>query len=138
MKLVFEEGLTKTYEHTGFLPGIYFATGVVNVKSDETALSYISNPDFSPIQETVVMGGNINKQAEFLQNESVQIIETKYGNMTMKTDTLYERLLVISNPKYPGWNAYIDGNRTDILSVNYLFMGILVPKGQHTILVEYQ
>jgi uncharacterized membrane protein YfhO len=38
----------------------------------------------------------------------------------------------------PGWKAYVDSIPTPIYRTNYLFQGILVPKGDHTVVVQYQ
>jgi uncharacterized membrane protein YfhO len=137
LSLVFEEGQTKVYENSIYSPRMYFAQGVVNVKTDDVALSYISNPAFSPMDETVVLNGDIQQQPPMSLDESITLTEYKYGNMSVDTDTIQERLLVVLNPKYPGWKASIDGYETRILSANYLFMGILVPKGKHSIRIEY-
>jgi uncharacterized membrane protein YfhO len=138
LSLVFEEGQTKVYENTAFLPRVYFAKDVVNVSLDEAALSHISNPSFSPKTESVVLHGGVRKQDTVSDLESIRLIEYAYGNMIIGIDTMQERLLVVSNPYYPGWKVYIDGTETQILQVNYLFMGILVPKGQHSIQVTYK
>lgn len=138
LKLVFEEGQTKVYENTKFLPRVYFSDIVINVKDEKTALSYVSNPTFSPSTESVVMGYEVPKQQGVTQTESNQIIEYKYGNLTIKTDTMRERLLIISNPYYSGWKAYIDGVETNIIPTNYLFMGIIVPGGEHIVQILYR
>jgi uncharacterized membrane protein YfhO len=39
----------------------------------------------------------------------------------------------LSEVYYPGWEAYVDGDRTPIERVNYTFRGILVPAGEHRV-----
>lgn len=43
-----------------------------------------------------------------------------------------------ANNYYPGWNAYIDGKKTDLYKVNGLIQGIVVPRGSHSIRFVYQ
>jgi uncharacterized membrane protein YfhO len=39
---------------------------------------------------------------------------------------------------FPGWLAYVDGAPTPIYRTDYLFRGIVVPAGQHTITFVYR
>lgn len=46
--------------------------------------------------------------------------------------------LMVSQTWYPGWVAKVDGKRTALLHANYLFVGVEVPSGQHTVELVYQ
>ncbi|MFA6468248.1 MAG: YfhO family protein [Bacteroidota bacterium] len=47
-------------------------------------------------------------------------------------------LLFISETWYPeGWKAYIDGEETQIYRLNYMFRGVVVPQGEHTVTMKY-
>ena len=47
--------------------------------------------------------------------------------------------MYLSEVYYPaGWKAYIDGNPTEIYKTNYLFRGIVVPKGKHKIEFKFE
>lgn len=41
-------------------------------------------------------------------------------------------LLVFNTPYYPGWHAYLDGQESKIIPVNYLYSGIEVAPGKHS------
>lgn len=45
-------------------------------------------------------------------------------------------IFVISDTYYPGWNAYVDGKKTEHFPVNINQRGIFLPKGRH--IVEYK
>jgi hypothetical protein len=47
-------------------------------------------------------------------------------------------LLVLTDSNYPGWNVYVDGRKALLLDANYLFRGVLVPAGDHTIEFSYE
>lgn len=47
------------------------------------------------------------------------------------------RLLCVSVPNINGWTAYIDGEETEIITVNGMFMGVMLPAGTHNISFEY-
>ena len=45
--------------------------------------------------------------------------------------------VVISDTKWPGWRAYIDGRRVETHYANHAFIGVFVPKGKHHLRVVF-
>jgi uncharacterized membrane protein YfhO len=43
----------------------------------------------------------------------------------------------IGNTYHPGWKAYIDGEKTEVYKANHGYLGIVVPKGNHKIKLEF-
>jgi hypothetical protein len=41
--------------------------------------------------------------------------------------------LVLSDPYYPGWRAFVDGVETPILRADYLFQAVALPPGSHEV-----
>jgi hypothetical protein len=41
--------------------------------------------------------------------------------------------LVLTDPFYPGWRAYVNGDETPILRADYLFRAVALPPGTHTV-----
>ncbi len=39
---------------------------------------------------------------------------------------------------FPGWRAYLDGVEIPIYRTNYLFRGVVVPAGQHSLVYAYR
>ena len=55
-----------------------------------------------------------------------------------KTSNSNDGFIVFSEIFYPyGWEAYIDGELTNIHRVNYLLRGVNVPKGKHDIELKF-
>ena len=46
-------------------------------------------------------------------------------------------LLILSEIYYPGWRATVNGRRTEIYKVDGALRGILIPRGESRIAVEY-
>ncbi|MFM7645828.1 MAG: YfhO family protein [Sphingomonadales bacterium] len=72
----------------------------------------------------------------FERDSSASITLTRYDNDTLayETNGSKTRFAVFSEIYYPkGWNAYLDGKKTDYLNVNYVLRGLLVPPGNHRI-----
>ncbi|MDE6517522.1 MAG: YfhO family protein, partial [Acetatifactor sp.] len=45
--------------------------------------------------------------------------------------------VVLLQSNYPGWNAYMDGQVTEIQTVDGCFIGIPVKQGYHQIIFEF-
>ncbi len=55
------------------------------------------------------------------------------GNITLE-DT---GIMCLTLPYTKGWTAYVDGQKSDIIKVNTMFMGIEMPAGDHAIELRY-
>ncbi|MDA2930084.1 YfhO family protein, partial [Acidobacteria bacterium AH-259-O06] len=69
--------------------------------------------------------------------ERIEFRQIDGNTMEVEVETGGETFLVSSHPFYPGWFAWIDGERARILPVNGLFAGLVVPPGSHRILLRY-
>src|SRR5438128_12404026 len=45
--------------------------------------------------------------------------------------------VVVSQPAWKGWRAYIDGRRVQMQTANLAFLGIVVPDGVHNVRVVF-
>ena len=55
------------------------------------------------------------------------------GTVSLDSD----KILCLTIPYEKGWNLYVDGEETEILHANTMFMGVLLDAGEHTIVLEY-
>ncbi|HZF66215.1 MAG TPA: YfhO family protein [Chitinophagaceae bacterium] len=79
------------------------------------------------------------KQNAFDAGGTIQL--TKYNNDTAVyiTNSSTDQFAVFSEIYYPqGWNAYIDGKKSDHYKVNYALRGMPVPAGKHTISFRFE
>lgn len=62
-----------------------------------------------------------------------------WGRNTIKgdLDISSDQLLYLTIPVNDGWSAYVDGSKVDIHKINYMFMGIDVSRGKHSIELKY-
>ena len=73
---------------------------------------------------------------KFERDSSATLSLTRFDNDTLvyETSGSSPRFAVFSEIYYPkGWNAYVDGKRTDYVNVNYVLRGLLLPAGPHRI-----
>jgi len=68
----------------------------------------------------------------------IRLIHESVNDLEIVVSDGAEGWLIVADTWYPGWQARIDGNRVPIYPADYLFRGICVPEGNHTILFEYK
>ncbi|MBT8065160.1 MAG: YfhO family protein, partial [Gammaproteobacteria bacterium] len=69
---------------------------------------------------------------------NVAALEYTPDAISWEVTTDADRLLVISEVYYPGgWQALVDGSPAEIVPVNYLLRGVVVPAGTHTVSMAF-
>ena len=72
--------------------------------------------------------------------EGAKAIMTHYGiqDLEAKVTATGNNLLFFSEAWYPeGWKAFIDGKESPIYRIDYMFRGLIVPAGEHTISMKF-
>jgi hypothetical protein len=110
---------------------------VSNVKVVEDRVAAINALGSTNLRDTAIV---IKEAATGLvqpQRDSLATISmTKFDNDAIEYEVNGSgpQFAVFSEIYYPkGWNAYVDGKKTDYLNVNYVLRGISVPAGKHSI-----
>lgn len=66
------------------------------------------------------------------------IINYEIHKVTIDAAASGNNLLYVSEVYYPDWKVYIDDQPAEILKTNYLFRGVVVPKGRHKIEFRFE
>ncbi|UEG49057.1 YfhO family protein [Ferruginibacter lapsinanis] len=65
---------------------------------------------------------------------SIRLVENKNDDITYDFNSASNQFAVFSEMYYSrGWDAYIDGKKTEYCKVNYALRGLAIPAGKHTI-----
>ena len=102
--------------------------GIGGIDPSQTA---VVNKEFTDY----LSGLNIQK------NGAIQLTGYKPDHLTYSSNSSSDQLAVFSEAWYgpnKGWQAYIDGNPTDHIRVNYILRAMKVPSGQHTIEFKFE
>lgn len=68
----------------------------------------------------------------------VNIAARRSGYLRAQTKHTQTALLVLSEPWFPGWRATVDGKPAEVLRVDYLLRGIVLPAGEHTVELRFR
>jgi hypothetical protein len=121
----------------------------------EKILEFMMSEDFNPtemviledapqakklIQHNIGRGGDHEVGHKVLDAgfERCQITEYRNSQIVVTVNMAYDGYLVLSEINYPGWTAYVDGVKTEVLTGNYIFRVVPASKGSHKITMKFQ
>jgi hypothetical protein len=120
------------------LPRAFFVNRY-EVKSGMEILNNISSMSFNPLDVAYFTEDPRQKIDSALSGAEVKY--TKFGiqDLEAKVTATGNNLVFFSETYYPeGWKAFIDNVETKIYRVNYLFRGVVVPRGTHTVAMKFE
>jgi hypothetical protein len=129
-------------ENSDAFPRAFLVHKAIHVSSDQSQEFLLDNPEFDLRNEVILEvslpdGWNDTFSNMLSDVNSVDIINFEENNIKIQTNSNYDGILVLTDVFYPGWNATIDGNPTEIFKANGLVRSIFVPAGEHFIEFEY-
>ena len=146
-------GLTTTQDR---LPRAYIVHKTITVPSDRV-LDYMVSNDFDP-RQVVVLESPEHRQAFSLSpNAPVATGENGKPGRAIPVESEYCKIhayeneeiqiavamsqngyLVLSEISYPGWVAYVDGQKRQLLTGNYIFRVLSLTEGTHDVVIRYE
>ena len=132
------------WENPGALPKAFISTKPVFAESDEAALDLISDPDFDFKARAVIHAGReVPIKVQGAPEESTELIPVKMvsysaDEVRLAADSPQGGWLVLSDLYFPGWQARVDGKKVPIFAANYLFRGVYVEPGHHSVDFTYR
>jgi hypothetical protein len=125
------------YENRRNLPRAFFASQIQPATSHEDAWSAIHASDFDPATTAVVEGVSASTLASTSSGQVTEIASAP-NRLTLKVNADGPAFLVVSQLWYPGWQVTVDGQaRGAPVRTNYLFQGVPVEGGSHTVELQF-
>jgi len=76
---------------------------------------------------------------QYDSSASIRVTEYLNDNIKYEFNGPTNQFAVFSEVYYPrGWNAYLDGNKTEYVKANYVLRGMSVPAGKHQIEFRFE
>lgn len=139
------EDYVKIYENPDYLPRAFVINNAISVKTPDEAFNEIISPGFDPVSYAVIEDGDsLTADSNTRNNTNGNMIKpaiVKYpdpNTVVVEVSSDSGGYLVLTDTYYPGWKAYVDGEKSKIYRAYYTLRAVKVNKGKHTIKFEYK
>lgn len=138
LSLVHQTPSVRVYRRKAFLPRARVVHRVERVAGDEAALARLAR---MPLNSSVALvtpdAPELTLRAAGTGEPVPRVTPGGPNRRTIRADLGAPGLLVLSEMYVPGWRATVDGREAPVLKTDYLFCGIALPEGKHTVVLEY-
>ena len=121
------------YERTEPFPRAWIATDARVEPNDDAALAQLAAPE-TDLRTTVYL----DRALECAAGGGDATITTYEANEVQIETSGEGGVLVLSDQFYPGWQAEIDGERTDLARADVALRAVCVPPGEHIVTFTYR
>jgi hypothetical protein len=129
---------TKVYAFRSWLPRVFFVNRC-EVSDGLSTLNKIAARSFDP-RDIAYLSENIKTKIDPpLQGAEATLVHYGIQDLEVRATATGNNLLFLSEAYYPkGWTSFIDGNEVEILQLDYLFRGVIIPQGTHTLTMKFE
>ncbi|MBN1119825.1 MAG: YfhO family protein [Anaerolineae bacterium] len=128
----------KMYELSDTLPRATFLCDAVTVANLDAALDHLS---LSPEEPVVVSDRDLAGDSACSPDDPGEATITEYASerIVVQVEPVdYDRVLILSDSWYPGWQAAVDGQPVEVLRANAIFRAVIVPAGGREVIFTYR
>jgi hypothetical protein len=138
-RLVYDAPDARVFENTKAMQRAYLSTRHEVVPDAEAMLATIHAPRFNPRALTLVDREVTWPPATEVAPvpERVRFLEFTAEYVTLEVSTPQPALVILADLYWPGWRVSVDGVEGEVYRVNYLFRGVAVGPGLHTVRFWY-
>ncbi len=134
-KVVFQDKSSAILENPNAEDRAYFAQNIITTKESDIEKLFMEDKSFNPTK-TVALSLDLNLKKVTGQG-GVEITEYSPNRVKIKTKTISDEILVLTDQYEDGWKTTIDGNKTSIAPANLIYRAIKVPAGSHEVIFNY-
>ncbi|MDI6751436.1 MAG: YfhO family protein [bacterium] len=137
--LLFGDEEIVSYKNQDSVPRPLFVKGKRVIQDRKSILEYMKSSGFDPEKEVILE----EEPKEFqnakckMQNAKCKIIKYEPNRIVIDVDAPNDGFLFLSDTYYPGWRAYVDGQKTKIYRADYYFRAVQIKEGRHIVEFKY-
>jgi hypothetical protein len=138
MRRIWDNSDVIVYENPRAYPRAFFAEAVRVMTDAEAVRRTVTSDGFDGRRLALVEAGSLAALPVPSGADTVALAAWSPNQLVFTCATATSRFLVLSEMYFPGWTASVDGKPTAIHRTNYLFRGVVVPAGLHTVTFTYR
>ncbi len=135
IKLIYDDGKYQVLESANAYPRAFLVNKVITEKDPQKILDHMFNSQ-TDLLTTAIVEGDVSESN--FSSGSAKIVSYAPNLVKIETNSHDKSFLVLTDVYYPGWNAYINGNISDMYRTDFAFRGLEVPKGENRIEFKYE
>jgi hypothetical protein len=135
-----EEGQSVPLKNTQANGNAWFVKSIKTVASADSEIVGLYNIDTKTQAITQEkFKGEVNYGNSYPAEGTIKLMSYKANELVYESDSKNAEFAVFSEIYYPkGWNAYVDGQLSPHMGVNYILRGMPVPAGKHKIEFKFE
>jgi len=137
LRPAFEEDELKVFEMGDPFERAWLVSAV-EIMADETAIVQRLAADGFELRRIALVSEALAQPLHPAATGTVSVSEFSPTYLEMAVTTQENQLLVLSQIYYPGWRAEIDGRPADLLRLNLVQQGLVIPAGDHLVRLTFR
>ena len=125
------------YEYDDYPGRFLLFSRIRSVPDEKSMIDALADRKIDLRQEMIVLSKEAQPHVPISAQGKVELVRYEPNNLVLNCRTDQGAFLYVSDTYYPGWRAYVDGQRTEIFRANLAFRAVKVPPGEHTVLFRY-
>jgi hypothetical protein len=128
-----------------FMPRAALISDAIFLPNLDDHIVHLKKPDFDPRKQVLLLSSDekykiIDENNELTDKNINSVVIDNYSPNRIELTSISQTAayLVLSEIFYPGWSAYIDAEKVQILRADYLIRAIPIPSGSHNIVFKFE
>jgi hypothetical protein len=131
-------GDVKIYENLDVQPRAFLVHQAVVAADEEKASALMRNESFDPATQVVLAQPSAGLSSRPSGQESVHITHYAPERVEIAVKASAPGYLVLTDAWYPGWEAAVDGEPTEVQQADLLFRAVAVEAGDHRVVFSFR
>ncbi len=136
IKQIYKDEQYEIYEDTNAFPRVFLASSYEVITDSQKIIDRLFSANFDR-RNSIILETTPQLEPSIGIGDA-QIVMYSPNVIIIKTTSDTNKLLFLSDVYDAGWEAYIDGKKTEVYRADYDFRAVGVPSGSHTIEYRYR